>query len=99
MLPHPFQQLRLLLVEALRERFHTRGVHQDAAHLDLVNGQVCRQDDPLVAVAWTRILRKEQSCLQYSFDSEGAVGITDRKSTRLNSSDANISYAVFCLKK
>src|SRR3712207_6849480 len=27
------------------------------------------------------------------------VGISDRKSTRLNSSHANISYAVFCLKK
>src|SRR3712207_7604440 len=27
------------------------------------------------------------------------VGILDRKSTRLNSSHANISYAVFCLKK
>src|SRR3712207_7836191 len=27
------------------------------------------------------------------------VGTTDRKSTRLNSSHANISYAVFCLKK
>src|SRR3712207_7259007 len=26
-------------------------------------------------------------------------GIADRKSTRLNSSHANISYAVFCLKK
>src|SRR3712207_7246411 len=26
-------------------------------------------------------------------------GHTDRKSTRLNSSHANISYAVFCLKK
>src|SRR3712207_9317263 len=26
-------------------------------------------------------------------------GIEDRKSTRLNSSHANISYAVFCLKK
>src|SRR3712207_7092751 len=26
-------------------------------------------------------------------------GTTDRKSTRLNSSHANISYAVFCLKK
>src|SRR5947209_12225638 len=26
-------------------------------------------------------------------------GKTDRKSTRLNSSHANISYAVFCLKK
>src|SRR3712207_7351797 len=28
-----------------------------------------------------------------------AVRILDRKSTRLNSSHANISYAVFCLKK
>src|SRR3712207_7407512 len=27
------------------------------------------------------------------------VMLTDRKSTRLNSSHANISYAVFCLKK
>src|SRR3712207_9006016 len=27
------------------------------------------------------------------------VPISDRKSTRLNSSHANISYAVFCLKK
>src|SRR3712207_8706650 len=27
------------------------------------------------------------------------ISITDRKSTRLNSSHANISYAVFCLKK
>src|SRR5258707_3217249 len=29
----------------------------------------------------------------------GAPSQTDRKSTRLNSSHANISYAVFCLKK
>src|SRR3712207_6964743 len=28
-----------------------------------------------------------------------SAGPTDRKSTRLNSSHANISYAVFCLKK
>src|SRR3712207_7134080 len=27
------------------------------------------------------------------------IGFQDRKSTRLNSSHANISYAVFCLKK
>src|SRR3712207_8971784 len=27
------------------------------------------------------------------------LGVLDRKSTRLNSSHANISYAVFCLKK
>src|SRR3712207_7417220 len=29
----------------------------------------------------------------------GARRVGDRKSTRLNSSHANISYAVFCLKK
>src|SRR3712207_7380178 len=33
-------------------------------------------------------------------DARGAPGrLRDRKSTRLNSSHANISYAVFCLKK
>src|SRR2546430_4993700 len=30
---------------------------------------------------------------------EGLVGDRDRKSTRLNSSHSQISYAVFCLKK
>src|SRR5947209_8976302 len=41
-----------------------------------------------------------------STDKDGSVvegsqvgGSVDRKSTRLNSSHANISYAVFCLKK
>src|SRR3712207_9045485 len=29
----------------------------------------------------------------------GMLVLSDRKSTRLNSSHANISYAVFCLKK
>src|SRR3712207_8903052 len=29
----------------------------------------------------------------------GLLHVRDRKSTRLNSSHANISYAVFCLKK
>src|SRR3712207_8990253 len=29
----------------------------------------------------------------------GGITMVDRKSTRLNSSHANISYAVFCLKK
>src|SRR3712207_7546306 len=31
--------------------------------------------------------------------STGGEGVVDRKSTRLNSSHANISYAVFCLEK
>src|SRR5258707_5242230 len=33
------------------------------------------------------------------FDQAGNLVEQDRKSTRLNSSHANISYAVFCLKK
>src|SRR3712207_8240956 len=37
---------------------------------------------------------------QLSFDSRAQPRqVLDRKSTRLNSSHANISYAVFCLKK
>src|SRR3712207_8828540 len=44
------------------------------------------------------ILRKSPPCVP-----EAAMlydrGREDRKSTRLNSSHANISYAVFCLKK
>src|SRR3712207_7817565 len=32
-------------------------------------------------------------------DAETIAAAEDRKSTRLNSSHANISYAVFCLKK
>src|SRR3712207_8011198 len=34
-----------------------------------------------------------------SLDLTGVERFRDRKSTRLNSSHANISYAVFCLKK
>src|SRR5688572_32400088 len=33
------------------------------------------------------------------FDVTGLAGTVDRKSTRLNSSHSQISYAVFCLKK
>src|SRR3712207_6952324 len=35
----------------------------------------------------------------WKFRQGGIIGSSDRKSTRLNSSHANISYAVFCLKK
>src|SRR3712207_7719771 len=39
------------------------------------------------------------TCLARSIRRHHAAVRTDRKSTRLNSSHANISYAVFCLKK
>src|SRR3712207_7333103 len=37
--------------------------------------------------------------LQVAVKLQHLLGAEDRKSTRLNSSHANISYAVFCLKK
>ena len=42
-----------------------------------------------------RVLDLDIDCLF----NNAAVALGDRKSTRLNSSHANISYAVFCLKK
>src|SRR3712207_7989869 len=39
------------------------------------------------------------NCDSVGFDGALLHGDLDRKSTRLNSSHANISYAVFCLKK
>src|SRR3712207_8951838 len=38
-------------------------------------------------------------CQPLGLQDDGSARGKDRKSTRLNSSHANISYAVFCLKK
>src|SRR3712207_8955678 len=45
------------------------------------------------------IHRRSPPCSGARSSSRTAERIRDRKSTRLNSSHANISYAVFCLKK
>src|SRR3712207_8536290 len=47
--------------------------------------------------ATTKVVYQPGFCSNFGFNSISEVG--DRKSTRLNSSHANISYAVFCLKK
>src|SRR3712207_7575810 len=46
-------------------------------------------------------MKEELQEVQWSLGGEYTYNdkFTDRKSTRLNSSHANISYAVFCLKK
>src|SRR3712207_9270113 len=41
----------------------------------------------------------ERRRISLSLKQANETGEADRKSTRLNSSHANISYAVFCLKK
>src|SRR5256886_16736160 len=42
---------------------------------------------------------KDDPRLLFAGQLTGVEGYTDRKSTRLNSSHSQISYAVFCLKK
>src|SRR3712207_8185297 len=44
-------------------------------------------------------LRASVSLILAGLAAGGETIVKDRKSTRLNSSHANISYAVFCLKK
>src|SRR3712207_8796329 len=54
---------------------------------------------------WQRVLVVlKEGALKAGFDTDRWTlrrirAVIDRKSTRLNSSHANISYAVFCLKK
>src|SRR2546430_5818353 len=61
-----------------------------------------------IAIATQALMQQEQSMLEeISRPSSNGIGrtsynqlfILDRKSTRLNSSHSQISYAVFCLKK
>src|SRR3712207_8983811 len=58
-----------------------------------LNGFFVAAEFALVRVRESRIVQLEQE------GSARATVVRDRKSTRLNSSHANISYAVFCLKK
>src|SRR3712207_8692669 len=55
---------------------------------------------PFIAVterAFTQLVSEQYAALRRSI--AAIERLQDRKSTRLNSSHANISYAVFCLKK
>src|SRR3712207_8249886 len=57
---------------------------------------------PSVGSSWGEQSEKERPLSQQTAKRRGEarrLALLDRKSTRLNSSHANISYAVFCLKK
>src|SRR3712207_8019335 len=45
------------------------------------------------------VTKREATQMPLEEKRQRADAVVDRKSTRLNSSHANISYAVFCLKK
>src|SRR3712207_9237242 len=71
---------------------YTLSLH-DALPIYLEVGAIRNLDDE-AGVLWRRFGITEQS----TYVLVNRAG-QDRKSTRLNSSHANISYAVFCLKK
>src|SRR3712207_7952301 len=61
------------------------GIGQDPVPLIIVHRNLAPVEVPISFLAQAHLKAKRQKA--------------DRKSTRLNSSHANISYAVFCLKK
>src|SRR3712207_8035011 len=78
----------LSLHDALPIYDHRVGAGQGGAHDARPRGE---------PVALPRLLGAHHDQCGAVDDAAGVAG--DRKSTRLNSSHANISYAVFCLKK
>src|SRR3712207_6871741 len=66
-------------------------------------GTPCAQVGEAEVVAYRDGVRErfpeDEMVVALGLDSYLGVALRDRKSTRLNSSHANISYAVFCLKK
>src|SRR3712207_7685994 len=74
---------------------------QDHAAAAIVVGEGTPEQPTGVPVfAWKgETLPEYWWCTQRLFEFTDDEGTGDRKSTRLNSSHANISYAVFCLKK
>src|SRR3712207_8127942 len=85
---------------------YTLSLHDALPIWGLLAGARRSRAGPCWASAEPRELGHESvptSCTRMRLVEPGVLGglptTTDRKSTRLNSSHANISYAVFCLKK
>src|SRR3989475_4736742 len=97
-----------------RSQVHDRGIHLDLAEVGIDRGverEIGREQEPRVptdaAVPPVRLLegigRVAHGDVGRTAHDVGEqlrpAGRRDRKSTRLNSSHSQISYAVFCLKK
>src|SRR5947209_13388052 len=69
----------------------------------LFRSEMVEDRDPLAVEVDAGVRRRRPAHQQRAPEVRGAIHarkvLQDRKSTRLNSSHANISYAVFCLKK
>src|SRR3712207_8676511 len=76
---------------------YTLSLH-DALPISFTGGLVFASDEP-EGTAYQLFLRSGIEAAVIASILGGGLMLLDRKSTRLNSSHANISYAVFCLKK
>src|SRR3712207_8548690 len=77
-----------------RQQQQFRACHTDLQH---ATNHTVRRPVRFLKVRFTQ--RRKGSEESWNFFAAFASLREDRKSTRLNSSHANISYAVFCLKK
>src|SRR3712207_8839415 len=81
--------------ERQRARFGFQAIDVRGPQVVVVHGAL--QEPRLVRAGQEVARRRRQVVVQVAL--EKGERFLDRKSTRLNSSHANISYAVFCLKK
>src|SRR3712207_7829326 len=80
-----------------RSGYVTRARGVTVHRADCPNVTKTTEPERLVDVEWGQ--RGQMFPVAIRVEAWDRVGLLDRKSTRLNSSHANISYAVFCLKK
>src|SRR5256886_11053618 len=66
--------------------------------LELGVGSICAEVIVTVKAAWPVVVKLIAGVVAVSLTLSVTLAV-DRKSTRLNSSHSQISYAVFCLKK
>src|SRR2546427_3174008 len=85
---------RVLAVNAMSQHYVSQLVRQDRREAGLV-----RKDVNQPAAQHDRVAHGERLERRGHQHAAAHFWLEDRKSTRLNSSHSQISYAVFCLKK
>src|SRR5688572_31639111 len=78
--------------------FRSLGAHVHAVHDRMAPEEAIRVLEIVQALVDGRVARVRDEAVGLQ-ETRGADELVDRKSTRLNSSHSQISYAVFCLKK
>src|SRR3712207_8238133 len=87
-------------IKAFEAAARSESFTRAAEELRVTPGAVGHQVKALEGVLGVRLFRRERQRLVLNGPGREYLGVgRDRKSTRLNSNHANISYAVLCFKK